>query len=94
MSAPRPITLNRMEFDLVLDQSPRGAAGDALQSLIASGDVVAVGLPYGFVGLTIVHSQTLVYVEAGRLRLRQVLPVPPAVLDPKVRQYQYRARPL
>jgi len=83
-----------MEWDLVLDQWPRGPAGDALQSLIASGDVVAVDLPYGFVGLTIVHSQTIFYVEAGRVHVKHFLPPLPPVPDSQVRPYQYRARPL
>ncbi len=40
----------RVEFDVVLDKWPDGAQGETLRSLIASGDVVAIRLPYGFVG--------------------------------------------
>lgn len=44
------------EFSVVLDEWPHGPQGDALTSLIITGDVVAVGLPHGFVGLKIVHT--------------------------------------
>ncbi len=66
----------RLKFDFILDEWPRGAQGQALQSLVASGDVRAAPLLYGFVGLTIRHTQMMVYVEAGRLHVKQVLPQP------------------
>jgi len=71
-----PVSRRRIEFDLVLDQWPTGVQGQALQSLVASGDVVAVPLPHAFVGLSIRHTQMMLYVEAGRLHVKQVLPPP------------------
>jgi len=71
----------RLEFDVILDGWPTGAQGKALGSLIASGDVIAVRLPLGFMGLTIVHTRTLLYVEAGQLRVRQILPTPGRALS-------------
>ena len=75
MSWP-PMTRRRLEFDVILDEWPGGVQSDALRSLIASGDVTAVRLPYGFVGLKMIHTQTLLYVEAGRPHIKQVLPMP------------------
>jgi len=66
----------RLEFEFILDEWPTGAQGQALQSLVASGDVLAAPLPYGFVGLTIRHTEMMVYVEAGRLHVKQVLQQP------------------
>lgn len=94
MSVRRPATPHTVDFDIVLDEWPGGAAGDALRSLIASGDLVVLSLPYGFVGLKIIHSQTLLYMEAGHLRVKQVVPAPPEVRDLQAPQYQYRARSL
>lgn len=74
----------RMEFDLILDRWPAEAAGRALQSLVQSGDVQAVRLPRGFVGLRIQPAQTLIYIEDGRPHVRQVLPEP----GPVGRRYQ------
>lgn len=68
----------RLEFDVVLDAWPGGAQGGALQSLVTSGDVLAVLLPYGFVGLKILPTQILVYAEAGRMHVKQVFPTPGA----------------
>ncbi len=70
------VSIRRLEFDFFLDEWPNGAQGQALQSLVASGDVVATPLPHGFVGLTIRHTRMMVYVEAGRLHVKQVLPPP------------------
>lgn len=70
------VSRRRLEFDFILDEWPTGAQGQALQSLVASGDVVTAPLPQGFVGLTIRHTQMMVYVEAGRLHVKQVLPPP------------------
>lgn len=72
--APRNVA-----FDLVLDRWPAGPQGRALQSLVDDGEVTATRLPRGFVGLVIHHTQTLVYIEAGRPHVRQVLPEPRAV---------------
>lgn len=74
----------RVEFDLILDRWPTGRKGRALWSLVASGDVQAVRLPRGFVGLQIQHAQTLIYIEDGRPHVRQVLPEP----HPTDRRYQ------
>ncbi len=68
------VSRRRLEFDLILDEWPTGAQGQALHSLVASGDVVAAPLPHGFVGLTIRHTRMMLYVEAGRLHVTQVLP--------------------
>ena len=68
----------RLEFDLVLDRWPARKQGRALWSLVASGDIEAVRLPRGFVGLRIQPAQTLVYIEDGRPYVRQVLPQPHA----------------
>ncbi len=70
------VSRRRLEFDFILDEWPTKAQGQALQSLLASGDVVATPLPHGFVGVTIRHTQMMVYVEAGRLHVKQVLPLP------------------
>ncbi len=84
MTRKDTIIRRRLEFDLVLDAWPDAAHGKALHSLVTSGDVVAVRLPYGFVGLTIVSAPMLLYVDAGRLHVRQVLPRPGG----RVRRYQ------
>lgn len=68
----------RVKFDLVLDRWPAKTQGRALWSLVASGDVQAVRLPRGFVGLRIQPAQTLIYIEDGRPHVRQVLPQPRA----------------
>lgn len=68
------MTDRKLEFDLILDESPAGVQGDALSLLVASGDFIAVRLPYGFVGLRIVHTQTLLYVGAGQLHIKQIIP--------------------
>jgi hypothetical protein len=81
----REIVIHRRpEFDVVLDGWPGGAQGKALHSLIETGDVAASPLPYGFVGLTIAAAQTLLYVEAGKLHLKQIL-LPP---DQRVPRYR------
>ncbi len=69
-----PVSRRRLEFDLILDEWPTGAQGQALHSLVASGDVVSAPLPHGFVGLTIRYTQMMLYVEAGRLHIKQILP--------------------
>jgi len=76
MSWRGAVARRKLEFDFILDEWPPGAQGQALQSLVASGDVVAAPLPHGFVGMTIRHSRMMVYVEAGRLHVKQVLPPP------------------
>ncbi len=84
MTSWHRMTHRKPEFSAVLDEWPHGPQGDALTSLIISGDVVAVRLPHGFVGLKIVPTQTLFYVEAGRLHIRQVLPLPGSITrDPE-----------
>lgn len=52
MTTWETIIRRRREFEVVLDAWPDGAQGEALDSLIAGGDVAAAHLPYGFVGLT------------------------------------------
>lgn len=84
MTARETVIRRRLEFDVVLDAWPHGAQGEALDSLIAGGDVAALHLPHGFVGLTIASAQTLLYVEAGKLHVKQIL-LPP---DGRERQYQ------
>lgn len=84
MTTQDAVIRRRLEFDVALDAWPDGAQGKALHSLVASGDVVAVRLPYGFVGLTIVSGQMLLYLDAGRLHVRQVLPA----AGGRVRRYQ------
>lgn len=42
-------------FDVILDEWPSGTQGDALRSLVASWDVSASELPYGFVGIRILR---------------------------------------
>ncbi len=74
MTAQDAVIRRRLEFDVVLDAWPDGAQGKALHSLVASGDVAAVRLPNGFVGLTIASGQILLYLDAGQLHVRQVLP--------------------
>ncbi len=74
MTRQDAVTPRRLEFDVVLDAWP----GGALDSLVASGDVLAVLLPYGFVGLKILPTQILVYAEAGRMHVKQVFPTPGA----------------
>jgi len=64
----------RLEFDALLDEWPAGAEGEALWSLVRSGDVIATRLPRGFVGIRIVPSHTQASIVAGRLRIRQVFP--------------------
>ncbi len=53
------VSRRRLEFDLILDEWPTGVQGQALHSLLASGDVVAAPLPHGFVGLTIRHTRMM-----------------------------------
>ncbi len=84
MTTRDAVIRRRLEFDVVLDAWPDGAQGKALHSLVSSGDVAAVRLPYGFVGLTIVSAQMLLYLDAGQLHVRQVLPA----AGGRVRQYQ------
>ena len=79
-----------VEFDLVLDAWPEGAQGKALHSLVASGDVSAVLLSRGFVGLTIFSAQMLLYLDAGQLKVRQVLPA----TGGRVRRYQGTGNPV
>ncbi len=74
MTRQHTVTPHGLEFDVVLDEWPDGAQGDALHSLVASGDVLAVLLPYGFVGLKIIPAQILIYAEAGRMHVKQVFP--------------------
>lgn len=74
MNWRHPSPFSRIKFDLVLDEWPRGAQGAALDSLARSGDVITVRLPYGFVGVKILRTQILVYVESGRMHVKQVLP--------------------
>src|SRR5574341_1958745 len=74
MTTQDAVVDRRLQFDVVLDAWPDGAQGKALHSLVASGDVAAVRLPYGFVGLTIVSARMLLYLDAGQLHVRQVLP--------------------
>ncbi len=76
-----PVSHHRVEFDLILDEWPIGGQGQALQSLVASGDVVVASLPRGFVGLTIRYTRMMLYVEAGRLHVKQVL-LPPGGPSP------------
>lgn len=76
MTTRETVIRRRLEFDVVLDAWPDGAQGEALDSLIAGGDVAAAHLPYGFVGLTIASAQTLLYLEAGRLHIKQILSLP------------------
>ncbi len=74
MTTQNAVIRRRLKFDVVLDAWPDSAQGKALHSLVASGDVAAVRLPYGFVGLTIVSAQMLTYLDAGQLHIKQVLP--------------------
>lgn len=92
MKTQHPGTYRRPVFDLVLDAWPDNAQGQALSSLVASGDVAATELPYGFVGLRIVSSQTLLYVEEGRWHVAQIVPQP-SPRRATVPQYQYPLRP-
>ncbi len=78
MTRQDAVTPRRLEFDVVLDEWPGGEQGGALDSLVASGDVLAVLLPCGFVGLKIIPAQILIYAEAGRMHVKQVLPTPGA----------------
>jgi hypothetical protein len=84
MTRQDAIVRRRLEFDVVLDAWPDHTQGQALHSLISSGDVTAVRLPRGFVGLTIVPAPMLLYLDAGQLHVRQVLPTPGG----RVRRYQ------
>ncbi len=84
MATQETVIRRRLEFDVLLDAWPDGAQGKALDSLIAGGDVAPVHLPYGFVGLTIASAHTLLYVEAGKLHVKQIL-LPP---DRRERQSQ------
>ncbi len=76
MTSPDTARRRRAGFDVVLDAWLGGAQGKALHSLVSSGDVVAVRFPHGFVELTIVSAQMLLYLDAGQLHVRQVLPTP------------------
>lgn len=69
-----PAPFSRLDFDVVLDEWPSGAQGAALDSLARSGDIITVLLPNGFVGVKILPTQILVYVESGRMHVKQVLP--------------------
>lgn len=64
----------RTEFDVILDESPAGPKGEALHSLVASGDVVAARLPRGFVGVKLLHTRTLFFIEQGQWHLKQIRP--------------------
>lgn len=61
------MTRRRLEFDVVLDAWPDHIQGQALHSLITSGDVIAVQLPYGFAGLITVSSPMLMHRDEGQL---------------------------
>jgi hypothetical protein len=65
MATQDAVTRRKLEFDIVLDAWPDGTQANALRSLVASGDVAAVPLARGFVGLTIVSARMLLYLDAG-----------------------------
>jgi hypothetical protein len=90
MTTQDAVIRRRVEFDVVLDAWPDGAQGKALHSLVASGDVAAVRLSHGFIGLTIVSAQMLLYLDAGQLKVRQVLPA----AGGRVRRYQGTGNPV
>lgn len=66
----------RIEFDVILDEWPAGPKGDALHSLVASGDVIAARLPRGFVGVKLLDTRTVFYIEQGQWHLKQIRPTP------------------
>ncbi len=90
MTTQDAVIRRRVEFDVVLDAWPDGAQGKALHSLVASGDVAAVRLSHGFIGLTIVSAQMLLYLDAGQLKVRQVLPA----AGGRMRRYQGTGNPV
>ncbi|HVH30268.1 MAG TPA: hypothetical protein VNA31_01190 [bacterium] len=90
MTTQDTVTRRRVDFDVVLDGWPDAAQGRALHSLVASGDVAAVRLSHGFIGLTIVSAQMLLYLDAGQLKVRQVLPASGG----HVRRYQDTGNPV
>jgi hypothetical protein len=55
---------------------PSGCIGKALLSFVSSGDVVAVRPTPRIVGLAIVSAQMLPHLDAGRLHVQHVLPLP------------------
>lgn len=71
-----------MIFDVVLDEWPAGVQGGALQSLADSGDIVAITLPHGFVGLRMARTQIRCDVDARRIQVQQIRPTVPAERAP------------
>jgi hypothetical protein len=77
MTKQDAIAHGRLEFDVVLDAWPDNTQGQALHSLITSGDVIAVQLPHGFVGLIIVPAPMLLHPGRGATSHQaKVLPTP------------------